>query len=57
MLDAFELAVGAASADVDDKVRKGVELVYAELLGVLEKAGSNASTRRASRSTRTSTKR
>ena len=38
VLDSFELAVGAL-ADVGDNVRKGVELVYAELLGVLEKAG------------------
>jgi molecular chaperone GrpE len=38
VLDSFELAVGALS-DVGDNVRKGVELVYAELLGVLEKAG------------------
>lgn len=38
VLDSFELALGAL-ADADDNVRKGVELVYAELLGVLEKAG------------------
>ena len=38
VLDSFELAVGALS-DVGENVRKGVELVYAELLGVLEKAG------------------
>ncbi len=38
VLDSFELAVGALT-DVGDNVRKGVELVYAELLGVLEKAG------------------
>ena len=38
MLDSFELAL--ATLDVaDEKVRKGVELVYAELLGVLERAG------------------
>lgn len=42
VLDSFELAVGnlASGDDVDlDKVRRGVELVYAELFGVLEKAG------------------
>jgi len=38
VLDSFELALGAL-ADAEEKVRKGVELVYAELLGVLEKAG------------------
>jgi molecular chaperone GrpE len=38
VLDSFELAVGALT-DVGDNVRKGVELVYAELLGVLEMAG------------------
>ena len=38
MLDSFELAL-ATLDDADEKVRKGVELVYAELLGVLEKAG------------------
>jgi molecular chaperone GrpE len=38
VLDAFELALGSAGTDVD-RLRKGVELVYAELLGVLEKAG------------------
>jgi molecular chaperone GrpE len=38
VLDSFELAMGAL-ADADENVRKGVELVYAELLGVLEKAG------------------
>jgi molecular chaperone GrpE len=41
VLDSFELAVrNLAGDDVEvDKVRKGVELVYAELSGVLEKAG------------------
>jgi molecular chaperone GrpE len=42
VLDSFELALkNLDSADSDDieSVRKGVELVYAELLGVLEKAG------------------
>jgi molecular chaperone GrpE len=38
VLDSFELALGAL-VDAEDNVRKGVELVYAELLGVLEKAG------------------
>jgi molecular chaperone GrpE len=38
VLDSFELALGALD-DAEEKVRKGVELVYAELLGVLEKAG------------------
>lgn len=43
VLDSFELAVlSIPEGDLDDaaaKLRKGVELVYAELLGVLEKAG------------------
>ena len=41
VLDSFELAVvNLDGNDVDiDKVRKGVELVFAELLGVLERAG------------------
>ncbi len=38
VLDSFELALGAIG-DAEERVRKGVELVYAELLGVLEKAG------------------
>ena len=42
VLDSFELALknfdAAGGADTES-VRKGVELVYAELLGVLEKAG------------------
>jgi molecular chaperone GrpE len=38
VLDSFELALDTLE-DADDKVRKGVELVYAELLGVLERAG------------------
>ena len=37
VLDSFELALG--SLDADEQVRKGVELVYGEFLGVLEKAG------------------
>jgi molecular chaperone GrpE len=42
VLDSFELALkNADTPGTDDieNVRKGVELVYAELLGVLEKAG------------------
>lgn len=41
VLDSFELAVqNVMSPDADlDKVRKGVELVYAELFAVLERAG------------------
>jgi molecular chaperone GrpE len=42
VLDSFELALKNADAggsDDTENVRKGVELVYAELLGVLEKAG------------------
>jgi molecular chaperone GrpE len=42
VLDSFELAlknVDAADSDDIESVRKGVELVYAELLGVLEKTG------------------
>jgi molecular chaperone GrpE len=38
VLDTFELALDNL-ADADEQVRKGVELVYADLLGVLEKAG------------------
>jgi molecular chaperone GrpE len=37
VLDSFELAL--SSIDADENVRKGVELVYAEFLGALEKAG------------------
>jgi molecular chaperone GrpE len=40
VLDSFELAIANIDAgDVDDQVRKGIELVYAELIGVLERAG------------------
>src|SRR5215475_9237916 len=40
VLDSFELAVRNLDAgDVDDNVRKGIELVYAELSGVVERAG------------------
>jgi molecular chaperone GrpE len=38
VLDAFELALLNAGSD-PERLRKGVELVYSELLGVLEKAG------------------
>jgi molecular chaperone GrpE len=38
VLDSFELALGQLE-NVDAPVRKGVELVYAGLLAVLEKAG------------------
>jgi len=38
VLDSFELALGILG-DAEEKVRKGVELVFAELLGVLERAG------------------
>jgi molecular chaperone GrpE len=40
VVDSFELAVANLGNDTDvENVRKGVELVYAELLGVLERAG------------------
>jgi|SRR5581483_383867 len=43
VLDSFELALNSAGPSTDDpgveRLRKGVELVYAELVGVLEKAG------------------
>ena len=43
VLDAFELALGSggptSSEAGAERLRKGVELVYGELLGVLEKAG------------------
>jgi molecular chaperone GrpE len=38
VLDSFELALQSLRA-VDEGVRKGVELVYSELIDVLEKAG------------------
>ncbi len=38
VLDSFELAL-ATLDDADEKVRKGVELVFAELVSVLERAG------------------
>src|SRR3954470_229664 len=36
VLDAFELALNSAGTDAE-RLRKGVELVYGELLGALEK--------------------
>lgn len=44
VLDSFELAVANLAKsdgvrDVDEKVRKGIDLVFAELVGVLERAG------------------
>ena len=38
VLDSFELALSTLDG-AEEKVRKGVELVYAELVGVLEKNG------------------
>ncbi|HEY4410024.1 MAG TPA: nucleotide exchange factor GrpE [Acidimicrobiia bacterium] len=38
VLDSFELALGSGGTDVE-RLRKGVELVYGELLGALEKTG------------------
>jgi molecular chaperone GrpE len=38
VLDSFELALNSAGTDVE-RLRKGVELVYGEFLGALEKAG------------------
>ena len=40
VLDSFELALANLGSDTDvDSLRKGVELVYAELIGVLERSG------------------
>src|SRR5437762_12982646 len=39
VLDSFELALINVAGDADDKVRKGIELVYSELIGVLERTG------------------
>ena len=40
VLDSFELAVRNLDGnDVDEKVRKGIDLVYAELIAVMERAG------------------
>jgi molecular chaperone GrpE len=38
VLDTFDLALSSLE-DADEKVRKGVELVYADLVSVLERAG------------------
>jgi molecular chaperone GrpE len=40
VLDSFELALAnLEKREVDESVRKGIELVYAELMSVLDKAG------------------
>jgi molecular chaperone GrpE len=40
VLDSFELAVlNLDQSDVDEMVRKGIDLVYAELVAVMERAG------------------
>ena len=39
VLDSFDAAIGQLPPDADGGVRKGVELVYAQLIGVLEGAG------------------
>jgi molecular chaperone GrpE len=40
VLDSFEMAVrNLESNDVDEKVRKGVELVYAEMSSVMDRSG------------------
>jgi molecular chaperone GrpE len=40
VLDSFELALANLNSDTDvESLRKGVELVYAELIGVLERSG------------------
>ena len=40
VLDSFELALANLEGEGDiERLRKGIELVYAELLGVLERAG------------------
>ena len=40
VLDSFELAVRQLEgSDVDEKVAKGIELVYAELMSVVERSG------------------
>ncbi len=40
VLDSFELAVrNLEGSDVDEMVRKGIELVYAELTSVMERSG------------------
>ena len=39
VLDSFDAAVSQLPPDTDDGVRKGVELVFAQLVAVLERAG------------------
>jgi len=39
VLDSFDAAMAQLDADADAGVRKGVELVFAQLVGVLENAG------------------
>lgn len=39
VLDSFDAAVTQLPPDTDEGVRKGVELVFAQLVGVLERAG------------------
>ncbi|MGZ8762754.1 MAG: nucleotide exchange factor GrpE [Acidimicrobiia bacterium] len=39
VLDNFELALMSLDAEIGENVRKGIELVYADFLDVLEKAG------------------
>jgi molecular chaperone GrpE len=39
VLDSFDAAIGQLGAESDAGVRKGVELVFAQLVGVLESAG------------------
>ena len=57
VLDSFELAMGALDV-ADENVRKGVELVFAELLGGAREGRARADRRGVvSPSTRTSTKR
>jgi molecular chaperone GrpE len=60
VLDSFELALGSGGPVTSDpaveRLRKGVELVYGELLGALEKAGLQRIEALGSRSTRKNTK-
>jgi molecular chaperone GrpE len=39
VLDSFDAALAQLSDDTDPALRKGVDLVYAQLVGVLERAG------------------
>jgi molecular chaperone GrpE len=39
VLDSFDAALAQLGADTDPALRKGVDLVYAQLVGVLENAG------------------